>query len=330
MKPPKFAWLCSHESYQPEVLVGQAVLAEQVGFDLVLGSDHFHPWVDDVSAAGFVWSWLGSVAARTESVELATSVTCPLFHYHPGMVAQAAATMDRLSEGRFILGTGTGENLNEGPLGYSFPGYGERLDRMREALAIIRRLLSGEKLDYEGRFYTTSKAKLYSPPTREVPVWMAAGGPKSAAFAGAHAGGLITSVKDPEDTKTQVMAPFHATSTETGNAGTVMATRWTVLAAEEDEAWQALGSMRGLRAPGRLEEVDPAVLRRRADAMDRSDVLSRYTLVADIEDLIAAYSPLVTEIDADYVAVQIASTDPDRTLEMVGKELLPELRRLAA
>ena len=92
----KFAWLCSHESYQPEDLVQQAVAAEEAGFDAVLGSDHFHPWVDDTSAAGFVWSWLGAVAAATENVELGTAVTCPLFHYHPALVAQMAATTDRL------------------------------------------------------------------------------------------------------------------------------------------------------------------------------------------------------------------------------------------
>ena len=115
-----FGWLASHESYQPEVLVEQAVLAEQHGFDLVLGSDHFHPWVDHDSASGFVWSWLGAVAQATSRIKLATSVTCPLFHYHPAMVAQAAATIDRLSGGRFMLGVGTGENINEGPMGFPF------------------------------------------------------------------------------------------------------------------------------------------------------------------------------------------------------------------
>ncbi|NNL13892.1 MAG: LLM class flavin-dependent oxidoreductase, partial [Acidimicrobiia bacterium] len=119
----KFGWLSSHESYQPEVLVDQAVRAEEVGFDVILGSDHFHPWVDENSASGFVWSWFGAVAARTERVELATSVTCPLFHYHPALIAQAAATVDRLSNGRFLLGVGTGENINGGPMGFPFPGY---------------------------------------------------------------------------------------------------------------------------------------------------------------------------------------------------------------
>jgi len=324
----KFAWLCSHESYQPEVLVDQAVLAEQVGFDAVLGSDHFHPWVDEGSAAGFVWSWFGAVAARTE-LELATSVTCPLFHYHPGMIAQAAATVDRLSGGRFILGVGTGENINEGPLGYTFTGYSDRISRMTEALEIMRRLFAGEKLDYAGEHYTLDKAKLYSPPLRPIPVWMAAGGPKSAEFAGANADGLITSVKDPDVTLREVIVPFRQAMGKRRVRGHVMATRWTVLADHEEDAWRALDTMRGLRAPGRLDAVDPMVLRQRADAMDRAEILAKYTIVSGVEGLIDAYAPLVTEVGADYVAIQIASTDPQRTLRLVGAEVLPELRRLA-
>lgn len=325
----KFGWLCSHESYQPEVLVDQAVRAEEAGFDVVLGSDHFHPWVDDESAAGFVWSWLGAVAARTERVELATSVTCPLFHYHPGLIAQAAATVDRLSGGRFILGVGTGENINEGPLGYEFPGYKERIERMDEALEIMHRLFAGEKLDFDGAYYQLDKARLYSPPVRPVPIWMAAGGPKSATFAGTNADGLITSVKVPSETINNVIEPFRAAAAENDNTTTVMATRWTVFAKDADQAWQALGSMRGLRAEGRLEAVDPMVLRQRADQMDRDEILAKYTVVSSIDELVEAYSPLVTDIGAAYVAIQIASTDPDGVIDMVGRELLPELRRRA-
>ncbi len=330
----KFAWLCSHESYQPEVLVDQAVLAEQVGFDVVLGSDHFHPWVDDVSAAGFVWSWLGAAAVRTERVQFATSVTCPLFHYHPALVAQAAATVDRLSGGRFMLGVGTGENINEGPMGFAFPGYTERIARMEEALDIIHRLLAGEKVDHDGRYYTVDKAKLYSPPLGRVPVLMAAGGPKSAAFAGANAEGLISSVKDPAETVATVIEPFRRAREAAGpehpqsGSGIVLATRWVVAAADADEAWEALGSMRGLRAPGRLDAVDPMELRVRADEMDRADILDRYTVVSDPGQLIDAYVPLVTDVGADIVAIQVASVDPDATLRMLGAEVLPELRRL--
>jgi coenzyme F420-dependent glucose-6-phosphate dehydrogenase len=326
----KFGWLASHESYQPEVLVDQAVLAEREGFDAVFGSDHFHPWVDEDSASGFVWSWFGAVAAATERVELATSVTCPLFHYHPALIAQAAATVDRLSSGRFFLGVGTGENINEGPMGFSFPGYAERIARMREALEIMHRLFDGEKVDFDGDHYVADKAKLYSPPVSEIPILMAAGGPKSAAFAGTHADGLITSVKDPADTLERVINPFKAALAESGRSQhTIMATRWVVLAGTDDEAWRALDTMRGLRAPGRLEAVDPMVLRERADEMDRDEILSRYTIVSDVEEVIAAYAPLVTDVGADYVSIQIASTAPSLAIEMVGREVLPELRSLA-
>lgn len=325
----KFAWLCSHESHQPEALVEQAVRAERAGFDMVTGADHFHPWVDDQSAASFVWTWFGAVAHATQRVELATSVTAPLFRYHPALIAQAAATVDRLSGGRFRLGVGTGEAINETPLGYEFPGYPERIARMEEALRIIHGLLAGEKLDVDGTYYSTQTAKLYSPPVGAVPVWMAAGGPKSAAFAGQHADGLITSVKDPAQTLEKVINPYREAATARGAATTIMATRWCVYAADDDEAWAALAPMRGLRAPGRLEVADPMILRQRADAMDRAEILRQYTIVRDVEHLVEAYRPLVEDVGADYVAVQIASVDPLHTIELVGSQVLPSLRSMS-
>jgi coenzyme F420-dependent glucose-6-phosphate dehydrogenase len=327
--PAQFGWLCSHESYQPEALVDQAVLAEEVGFDLVLASDHFTPWVDDVGAAGFVWSWLGAVAARTDRVELATSVTSPLFRYHPAMIAQAAATVDRLSGGRFLLGVGSGEAINETQLGYSFPGFAERLARMAEALEIIHRLLAGQKVDFAGDYYSTSAAKLYSPPPRPIPVYMAAGGPKAAAFAGSHADGLLTSVKDAKETVERVIEPFRVTADARGLVDPpVIATRWVVLASDEDEAWRALGSMRGLRAPGRDSVTDPAVLRERADAMDRAEILGKYTVVDGPDAVVEAYRPLVTDVGARYVSIQVASLDPDAAIRMLARDVLPRLRGL--
>jgi coenzyme F420-dependent glucose-6-phosphate dehydrogenase len=322
----KFAWLCSHESYQPEELVKQAVAAEEAGFDVVLGSDHFHPWVDDCSAAGFLWSWLGAVAARTDQVQLGTAVTCPLFHYHPALVAQAAATVDRLSSGRLLLGVGTGEAINERPLGFDFPAYDERLARMQEALKIIHRLHRGEKLSFEGSYYTTEAARLYSPPAHPIPVLMAAGGPKSAEFAGRFADGLITSVKKPEDTVANVIEPYRHATMERGGSPLVLATRWTVLAEGDDEAWQALSSMRGLRAPGRLKAVDPADLRAKADDMDRAELLSSYEVVSEPAGLVDAYQPLTRDIGADIVSIQVASADPIATIRMIGDQVLPKLR----
>jgi coenzyme F420-dependent glucose-6-phosphate dehydrogenase len=326
----KFAWLCSHESYQPEDLVEHAVLAEQAGFDMVTGADHFHPWVDDECASSFVWSWFGAVAQATERVELATSVTCPLFHYHPALIAQAAATVDRLSHGRFRLGVGTGEAINETPLGWEFPGYKERIARMGEALDILHGLLAGEKVDYAGEYYRTEAARLYSPPLGRLPIWMAAGGPKSAAFAGAHADGLITSVKDPADTVERVITPFREAAAARSADTTIVATRWCVLAESDDAAWDALQPMRGLRAPGRLEVADPQILRERADVMDRQEILGKYTIVRDLEQLAEAYRPLLGDVGADYVAIQVASSDPVRTIQEIGKDVLPALRDEAA
>jgi G6PDH family F420-dependent oxidoreductase len=327
----RFAYFCGHEQFQPETLVDHAVLAEEVGFDMVMISEHFHPWVDDTSASGFAFSTLGAVAAETDSVEIVTAVTTPLFRYHPGVIAQMAATVDRLSGGRFILGVGTGENLNEGPLGYAFPRYAERASRMNEALEIMRSLLDGEKLTYTGEWYQTDRAKLYSPPLDDVPIWMAAGGPKSAALAARKADGIITSVKDPTETKEKVIDPARAAAEEAGRPmPTISAGRWSILAPNAEEAWESLSAWRGLRAPGRLEAVDPEELRTKADEMDRDEILSRYSIVETPEDYVAAYAPLITGVDADVVTIQTTSLDQEATIRLLGDEVLPVLRELAA
>ena len=296
---------------------------------MVVVSEHFHPWVDDHGAAGFAFSTIGAMAAVTDRLELATGVTTPLFRFHPGVMAQAAATLDRLSNGRFNLGVGTGENINEGPLGYSFPGYAERAARMGEALEIMRRLLDGEKLTYEGTYYKTDRAKLYSPPIGRVPIWMAAGGPKSAELAARKADGIITSVKAPADTIERVCDPARRAAAEAGRpAPAILATRWSIFASSPEEAWEALLPWRGLRAPGRLEAVDPSDLRIRADQLSRDEVLGQYTVVSTPEDIVAAYRPLVEDLGADAVTFQMTSLDQEGLIEMLGSEVLPELRAL--
>ena len=323
----KFAYFCGHEQWQPEELVEHAVLAEKAGFDMVVVSEHFHPWVDDVSASGFAFSTLGAMAAATKNLEFATGVTTPLFRYHPAVVAQAAATLDRLSGGRFTLGVGTGENINEGPLGYHFPKYAERNARMSESLRVMRQLLDGEKLTFDGEYYTTDRAKLYSPPLGDVPILMAAGGPKSATLAGQLAQGVITSVKDPAETFERVIDPLRTAASEAGNPEPiVLATRWSLFAANEDEAWRSLFSWRGLRAPGRLEAVDPQTLRERADELPRDEVLGRYSMVNSPEEIVEVYRPLVETVHADIVTFQMASLDQPALIQLLGAEVLPRLR----
>lgn len=326
----QFAYFCGHEQWQPEELVRHAVLAEEAGFDMAVVSEHFHPWVDDDSAAGFAFATIGAMAQVTSKLAFATGVTTPLWRFHPAVVAQAAATLDRLSGGRFNLGVGTGENINEGPLGYTFPAYKERAARMTEALEIMRRLLDGEKLTYDGEFYKTDRAKLYSPPLGPVPLWLAAGGPKSAALAARKAQGIITSVKDPAETMEKVIEPSRAAAAEAGRpAPEILATRWAIKAEDEDEAWEALHSWRGLRAPGRLEAVDPQTLRERADELPREEVLGRYAMVSTPEEIVSTYMPLVTDLEADVVTIQMTSLDQEGLIALLGSEVLPRLRAAA-
>lgn len=325
----KFAYFCGHEQWHPEELVLHAQLAEAAGFDMAVVSEHFHPWVDDASASGFAYSTIAAMAQATERIEFTTGVTTPLWRFHPAIVAQATATLDRLSNGRFSLGVGTGENINEGPLGYHFPAYAERAARMSEALEIMRALLDGEKLTYEGEYYVTDRAKLYSPPMRRVPILLAAGGPKSAALAGRLADGVVTSVKDPAVTFERVVDPVRAAAEEHGRGEpTVLATRWSIMAGDDDEAWEVLYPWRGLRAPGRLEAVDPQTLRERADELDRSEVLDRYSRATTAADIVEIYRPLVEELHADVVTIQMAARDQEGLIELLGSEVLPALRAL--
>ena len=247
---------------------------------------------------------------------------------HPGVVAQAAATVDRLTKSTFHLGVGTGENINEGPLGYAFPKYEERKNRLIESLTIIRRLLNGEKLTYNGEYYKTEKAKLYSPPLKNIPIWLAAGGPKSAQVAAEFADGLMISVKDPKDSYERVIDPAKARTAELKKEDMSVHTyRWTMFADNDEDAWTALRSWRGLRAPSRLQQLDPEALRIEADSFPKEEIMSKFSKAATIEDLINIYSPLVDDFDSDIVTIQISSINQEETIKLLGKELLPKLRK---
>ncbi len=325
----RFALFCGHEQWHPEEIISYGGLAREAGFDMVVCSEHFHPWVDDVGCAGFAWSTLGGLSIVCSGMGLGMWVTTPLFRYHPGVVAQAAATMDRLCDGDFILGVGTGENINEAPLGYTFPPYSERAARMEEALDIMRGLLDGECLSYEGEYYRTKRARLYSPPLSRVPILLAAGGPKSARLAGRKAEGVAVSVKDPQAAWEKVVAPAREEADKRGNKDFLLAAaRWVVWAGSEDEAWEALFPWRGLRAPGRLQAFDPEDLRCQADTLSKQEVLSKYTIVDTVQDFVEAYKPLIRDLGAGIVVIQVAACDAKSVIGLIGKEVLPALRAL--
>lgn len=324
----KFSYFLGSEQWQPEDLLKHAEIAREAGFDMLTISEHFHPWVDDHSASNFTWTTLGALANKIPEMDLGTGVTTPLWRIHPGVIAQAAATVDRLSPSTFHLGVGTGENINEGPLGYDFPKYEERKNRLIEALTIIRRLLSGEKLDFNGEYYTTEKAKLYSPPNQNIPIWLAAGGPKSSQVAAEYADGLMISVKDPKDSYERVIDPAKQRSSELNKENLSIHTyRWTMFAENDEDAWTALRSWRGLRAPSRLQQLDPEALRIEADSFPKEEIMAKFSKASTIDDLVEIYSPLVNEFDSNIVTIQISSINQEETIKLLGKELLPKLRK---
>jgi coenzyme F420-dependent glucose-6-phosphate dehydrogenase len=184
-------WKASPEQWSPEDLLEFAVEADRAGFDSIDVSDHFHPWAPPGQSC-FTWSWLGAAAARTSKIELGTGVTCPILRYNPVIIAQAAATVQRLSHGGFFLGVGTGEALNEYPCTAEWPDYYTRQDMVREAIGLMRLLWSGDEITFDGDYFSARKAALYTPPKSMIPVYISSLVPESAYFAGYYGDGLIT------------------------------------------------------------------------------------------------------------------------------------------
>jgi G6PDH family F420-dependent oxidoreductase len=188
----------SSEEHAPHELVRQAVAAEEAGFSFALVSDHFHPWTDRQGQSPFVWSVIGAIANATESLRLGTGVTCPTMRIHPAVIAQAAATSALLMPGRFFLGVGTGENLNEHILGDRWPNHDERAEMLEEAVAVIRELWEGGLVSHRGRHYTVDRARVYTVPDEPPPIAVAAAGENAAELAGRIGDALISTAPDAE------------------------------------------------------------------------------------------------------------------------------------
>jgi len=188
----------SSEEHGPADLVRYAQRAEDAGFEFALISDHYHPWVDRQGQSAFVWGVLGAIARSTHHLRVGTGVTCPIMRIHPAIIAQASATAAALFEGRFFLGVGAGENLNEHILGNQWPEGAVRLDMLREAIQVIRELWTGDYISHHGRYYTVEEARLYSLPDQPPPLCMAADANRAAELAGSVADGLIGTAPDSE------------------------------------------------------------------------------------------------------------------------------------
>jgi coenzyme F420-dependent glucose-6-phosphate dehydrogenase len=194
----QIGYALSSEEHTPLDLVRNAVRAEEAGFGFSLISDHYHPWIDRQGHSPFVWSVIGAIAASTSSIRLGTGVTCPLIRIHPAIVAQAAATSAALMSGRFFLGVGTGENLNEHVLGDRWPSARERREMLEEAIDVMRLLWKGELCSFEGRHYRVENARLYTVPEEPISVVVAAGGPEAAEVAARKGDGLVSTSPERE------------------------------------------------------------------------------------------------------------------------------------
>jgi coenzyme F420-dependent glucose-6-phosphate dehydrogenase len=178
-----FGYALLGEEHAPAHLVANARRAEEAGFDFVSISDHFHPWVSAQGHSPFVWSVLGAIAASTEHIGIGVGVTCPIIRIHPAIIAQAAATTSLLFQGRFFMGVGTGEALNEHVLGHRWPPANVRLAMLEEAVEVIRRLWQGDTVDHRGDFYEVENARLFDPPVDPPPIIVSAFGARAAEFA---------------------------------------------------------------------------------------------------------------------------------------------------
>ncbi len=189
----RLGYTLSSEEHDPRELIKFAVAAENAGFSFLSISDHFHPWVEKQGQSPFVWNVIGALSTVTKTVNVLIGVNCPIMRYHPAIIAQAAATSQVMLEGRFLLGVGTGENLNEHVIGKGWPPFDIRLEMLEESIKIMRLLWQGKMTTFFGKYYTIDSAKIYTKPQNSIPIIFSAYGPKAAKTGAKLGDGFITS-----------------------------------------------------------------------------------------------------------------------------------------
>jgi G6PDH family F420-dependent oxidoreductase len=311
------------EQAGPKQLVGDAVRAEQAGYDFLAASDHFFPWLEEQGHSPYTWAVLGAVAQATERIELMTYVTCPTMRYHPTVVAQKAATVQLLSDGRFTLGLGAGENLNEHVIGKGWPAVDVRHHMLDEALRIIRPLLAGETVTFRGKYLEAEAARLWDPPHDPVPIGVAASGPESCALAGEHADALIA-VQPERELGDRFDAAGGAGKPRIGQVGVsydedVSAARKR---AHEQFRWFASGWKVMAELPG------PANFAAASTMVTEDDVAAQIPCGPDVDAHVAAVKKFVDAGFTSVALVQIGGPNQDDFLAWSESDLLPALRQL--
>jgi len=308
------------EAFGPKQVVEQTQLAERAGFDFVELSDHYHPWLESQGHSGFTWAMLGSMAAATTRIGLATGVTCPSFRYHPAIIAQAAATVQILSDNRFTLGVGAGERLNEHIVG-DFPGIRKRHERFREALEIINLLWQGGYQSYDGIYFELDDARIWDLPDQLPVIAVAAGGSSAATIAAELGNGLFAT-----EPKSSIVEAYE----QAGGEGPKYAEVPMAWAPDEDTAVKAVLETSRWAVTGWkvMSELPNPVNFEAASATVRpEDITKQFAVGPDVERYVQHVQQYV-DAGFDHIVLQNAGPDPEGFVDFFTRELADRLRTL--
>jgi G6PDH family F420-dependent oxidoreductase len=322
---PRFGYTLMTEQSGPKALVEYAALAEQAGFDFEVISDHYFPWLDEQGHAAYAWSVLGAVAQATERVELMTYVTCPTIRYHPAVVAQKAATVQLLSDGRFILGLGSGENLNEHVVASGWPPVNVRHEMLVEAVEIISSLFDGGYVNHSGAHYRVDSAKLWDLPEQRVPLAVAVSGNQSIDTFAPMADHMVATEPNEE-----VLARWDGKSPGDSRKIGQVPVSWgpdrdvAVKRAHEQFRWFAGGWKVNTELPGTQGFAAASQFVR------PEDVAEALVCGPDLDALVEAVQPFVDAGFTDVALVQVGDDTQRDFLRFAEAELLPALRAAAS
>jgi len=330
----KLGYKASAEQFGPRELLDFGIHAERCGFDSVLVSDHFQPWRHNGGHAPFSLGWLAALGAKTERIVLGTSVVTPTFRYHPSVVAHAMATLGCLFPGRVMLGVGTGESLNEVPsIGIEWPEFKERYARLREANQLMRKLWAEDRVTFTGTYYQTHNATLYDRPAGGVPLYIAAGGPQVAKYAGRVGDGFIcTSGKGAALYQEQLIPAFEEGAREAGRDPSTL--DWLIevkvsfdtdrkRALEDTRLWGALA----LSSEEKTGVEDPLEMERLADALPVERTAGRWIVSTDADEHVEKIK-FYTDLGLTHLVFHAPGPDQKRFMDLYAERVMPKLRAL--
>ncbi|RIJ76521.1 glucose-6-phosphate dehydrogenase (coenzyme-F420) [Nakamurella silvestris] len=329
----RLGYKASAEQFGPTDLLRFSIQAEQEGFDSVFTSDHLQPWRHDGGHAPAALPWLGALGASTEKIIIGTSVLTPTFRYHPGVIAQAFATLGCLFPGRVILGVGSGESLNEVPLGLDWPDGKERFARLKEALTLIRQLWTEERVTFEGTYYRTDKATIYDRPQTPVPLYVGASGPAATRLAGRVADGFITTSGKADALYRDTLIPALEEGAE--KVGRTVADLDLLIEMKvsfDHDAERALNDTKHWAALALTPEEktgveDPIEMQRLSDALPVERAASRWIVSTDPDEHVEKIRHYL-DLGFRHLVFHAPGPDQARFLQVYGAEVLPRLRAL--